>query len=138
MRVEKQGKSECALATIAALADVPLAKVRTAARERTGCAWSKIETKVFWATIKLLLRQFGLPERLAATWYKQQSKKVPTRPHLAGKGTLIIHTLHFSVTHIMPYENHLLYDPEYPARPFRLNDLPKEWIPIGTTKIIDS
>ena len=119
MNVERQGHFECFLATIAALSDTSLAATRARALALTvevngepipwaDLAWRDIDA---WLTVAdTLARECGLSYDKTAFYVATGSldSTLPTR----GRGT--VRVKHDSVSHIMPWEDGLVWDPENP------------------------
>ena len=126
MRVEKQGYFECMLAVIAALGDKPLAEIRGAGCIKANVShWSELagqgKTPIYWETIRYLTRRYkvsGVPTK------SMRCNAMPgnIKP-LDGRGSIVIRAPSNRETHIMPFENDLIYDPGNPSKPFPLSDL---------------
>lgn len=120
MKVELQGPNECMLATIAALADVPLATVRARALRLTGGAsWYVVASyypRLYWAAARWLAEEYGvvaavaLKPLVAGAHPPRRWRRLP-----AGRGSIIFR---FGKRyHICPFADGLIYDPMTPETP---------------------
>lgn len=106
MKVERQRDEECMLVTIAALSGKPLADIR-----RMACKHARVNkwvdvlaTNRYWTTVNYVVRQLrvrGIPRILAYA---------PRAPQTLPSGRGSIAVMACGVSHIMPFENGLLYD----------------------------
>lgn len=115
IRVERQGESECMLASIAAITGKPLADIRARA-----CEIAKVDewkdafdtAGLFWSSIESLGRELGIGYMMEATSARTggigQSKGIPKK----GRGIIII--TRGKGGHAMPFQAGLIYDPNYP------------------------
>lgn len=134
MKVEKQGLNECVLATIAALTKTPLSEVR-----KTACLFAGIEiddwcsvlddVKKFWEITESVAMRFGGPNMwamvspvgrfVAGSSVSQMDihgmRKLPDK----GRGTITFKSRRrgTKMSHIMPWKDGLIYDPETPRTP---------------------
>lgn len=121
MKVEHQGHNECMLATLAALAEVPLSEVRelacTVAEKKTWAEFcaaviSQGDVAVYWQVVNYLIRYYNLPLNLvnleSNNIYMGEGDfdRVPA----TGRGTILV-ALGGGSYHIMPWENGKVYDP---------------------------
>lgn len=138
MWVEQQGYFECMLATIAALANVSLTEVRETActRAKVDC-WEKVcySYILFWDTIRYLKRYYHVSGVPGTNRYNTIPGNAQT---LVGKGSISIRPINFLNTHIMPFENGLIYDPNQSRSPFPLEDLEKRYPKWEVVKIMKS
>jgi len=130
MRIELQGPSECALATLAALTDTPLSDVRAVALfhanaftpdDTTYLTWEAFHAHpngMFWRVLGRAVEHFGGAE-MRRLWtdnmiaYGTDAYVLPTPTHsipAMGRGTITIHRNDRQVGHIMPWENGRVYD----------------------------
>jgi len=115
MRVEIQGYDECMLATISALSRVPLEKVRKRALETAKAnSWSFVSNlpsqKLFWSTVNILKKEFGIPDKLPDTEAQviignDKKRKLPP----SREGSLIIIYNGKETGHIVPFSNEYIY-----------------------------
>ena len=136
MKVEKQGSDECVLATIAALADRPLAEIRQLACKVAGVkVWAHaVQTPSYWRAIKYLCNRFGGNLKYHFTSYKYGdpppgasvevlSNDIIDLPE-KGKGTVIIwRTKGKRISHIMPWSNGKVCDPANPSNWYSLREI---------------
>ena len=120
MRSRKASNDECMLHTIAALAGIPLTKVRKQACERGKVkSWAQLHWSEYWPVVRYLLKLYnigGIPRR-KEDWIFRPTKKT-TRSLLNGRGSIIISQELFN-NHIMPFENGVIYD----SVPFPVKEL---------------
>ena len=127
MNVERQGHSECFLVTIAALSDTSLAATRARALELTekitsepipwaDLAWRNIDA--WWTVAETLSHECGLTYDKTA-FYVATGGLDSTLP-ARGRGTVQVR--HDSISHIMPWEDGLVWDPENPVSGVTLED----------------
>ena len=124
LNVERQGPSECMLATIAALQGRPLAQVRAeACRAARVDKWDDLiyppRTETYWQAIE---RVAG-PDLYPIVHCRYAATTVPTAGEWAipnsGRGVIVV--TFRDTSHIMPWENGLIYDPMDP-HPVTLQD----------------
>ncbi len=135
MKVERQGHNECVLATIAALTETPLWEVR-----RKACMFAEIalddwasmmyDAKKFWDVTERVAMFYGGPNMWAmvgpagryvpgssvSEMYLHGMRKLPDK----GRGTITFRSKRRGknkVSHIMPWKDGLIYDPETPKTP---------------------
>lgn len=134
MKVEKQGYNECALATIAALTKTPLSEVRKMACLVGGVEiddWNSVlSSGKFWETLEPVAMRFGGPNMWAMVGPMGRTiipgstvkrldvhgmRKLPDK----GQGTITVKSTRRGTksSHIMPWKNGLIYDPETPKIP---------------------
>jgi hypothetical protein len=125
MQVERQGNFECLLATIAALTDTRLKRVRNIALH-----WGKVRQwsdmaghPEFWPTIKHVLRRLDREE-----WWPYMQHYMPVGEHVNrevaedipvdsvdfpdGRGMVTVRQPLAKHGHAMPWENGLAFDPQ--------------------------
>lgn len=122
MRVERQGRGECVLATIAALAEVSLQEVREVACAAMGVSeWSEIVTPArvdrFIKGVRAAVRHFqvrGIPSThyLVAGDQPRIKQTLPKK----GRGSIIVQSGGHG-SHIAPFEDGLVYNPTEPDYP---------------------
>lgn len=126
MRVEKQGYQECTLAVIAALSDTPLAEVRDVACAKAHISyWAEMLNKPVayqWAVMRYLVRRYKA-SGVSATPVNLKASIPTAQITLDGRGTIVIGVPNDRNSHIMPFENGLIYDLNDPNNPFPLKDL---------------
>ncbi len=134
MKVEQQGYNECLLATIAALSNTPLKTVRKYACERAGYEhWSQmidnVDAGTYWIYAKDIAYLFGGPDMWAligpagshvpgssvSELDTYGMRKLPDK----GRGTITFKSKRRGVriSHIAPWKDGLIYDPENPKTP---------------------
>lgn len=123
VRVEKQGKNECMLATMAALADVPLARVRKRACALAGVRqWRPYSMDRFWGVVAMVADELGIMGMVPTTVIFQWELSRPCgRPTLRGKGSILV-VFPSNESHIMPYEDGLIYNPNSPTESITLKE----------------
>ncbi len=134
MKVEKQGFNECCLATIAALTETPLWKVRSLACKLAGVDdWSSVlwDVKKFWDISEKVSMFFGGPNMWAMVGPRGIHSTVPGSTVKSvdthgmrklpdkGRGTVTVKSTRrgTNISHIMPWKDGLIYDPENPETP---------------------
>jgi hypothetical protein len=137
MIVPQQGSMECGLATIAALADVSLDRVRAVAHEVQRATGREFRQRPNLRTIaehfggaalaELCGFDFPCYERptsdgQAARRLGPRTRKLP----LKGRGVVRVHVSRYRSGHIMPWADGLVYDPMDPSRPMTLAEWRKE------------
>ena len=125
MKVEKQGESECLLATMAALRGVPLESVRKRAIN-IACtdSWqtlfknrseNRVVNQVFWGAIKILAKEMNIPYDILVN-KGASGGTVPTPELPEGKKGAVSFMFKHQDTqilyHICPFENGMVYDPD--------------------------
>ena len=128
MKVEKQKPTECVLATIAALSNIQLRSVRKFACRQAGIAdWGEIIHMTgdeFWRVIHSIAKHYkvtGLPKEL-----RFDDKPIVTTGNsggLQGRGSISLQIKSRLNCHTMPFEEGIVYDPEYPTEPLPLDAL---------------
>ncbi len=125
MKISKQGRRECMLTTISAIAGVPLSHVRDRARELTNKTWGKVVSNepplVYWLTAILLAKEYGIEGKIPTSFqdhlWGNKRRVLPTNT----RGSIIITS---SVgSHIAPFENGLVYSTDKEHLPVPI----KEW-----------
>lgn len=118
--VERQGESECMLATIAALTGRTLAEIRSVACYRAGVRkWSSMtrgpKRYQYWATVRQMASEYSadLVAAVAEHGYPVAERGVTESAHVpaVGRGTVKTQRMDRRVAHIMPFENGLIHDP---------------------------
>jgi len=121
IRVELQGYNECALATLAALADKPLNWIRETACSYAGVTrWADADPRTFWMALTKTAADVGLANNVK-NWRRYMGTGTISATSLKGRGSIIIRGE--GAAHAMAYENGLVYDPNSPLRPGSL-----EWM----------
>lgn len=138
MKVELQGDGECMLATIAALSNRPLAEVRKVACRAAGIEkWREVITPCwtpYWAAVTFVAEYFGGKTllNLVGDWkgvsppgsvrcLPKSISKLPKH----GKGAVVMDMgQEEDTTHIMPWENGRIYDPETPKSSYTI----RQWL----------
>ena len=122
MKMEPQGSEECMLATLATLRGRSLAAVRAEARALAGASWQELmaqrhrtaqpnqTTEKLWDTVHRLAGP------LAPCFPRLTITPTGIPPMPAGRGTVMVF-FHGRHTHMMAYEDGLLYDPGSPEIP---------------------
>jgi hypothetical protein len=140
MHVDPQGHNECALATLAALAHVPLSTVR-----RTACDVARVG---HWANVideygkrfnialakvariyggsRLVFHVCGLCDVSGESPLKLLSKNARTLP-FKGRGTVRAHRSNRHVGHIAPWEDGLIYNPTDPTTTMTLKEFRQKY-----------
>lgn len=135
MKVEKQGHNECVLATIAALTEAPLQDVRNTACKLAGVApddWSSLlgDVNKFWEAVEDVSMRFGGVNMWAMVGPMGRTmvlgstvkrldvhgmRKLPDK----GRGTITVKSTKrgTKISHVMPWKNGIIYDPENPETP---------------------
>lgn len=135
MKVEKQGFNECILATIAALTETPLREVRNKACMLAGVEtddWNSVvhKTHKFWDVSESVAMFFGGPNMWAMVGPMGRTivpgstvkridpygmRKLPDK----GRGTITVKSTRrgTAISHIMPWKDGMIYDPENPKTP---------------------
>ena len=125
LNVERQGRNECMLATIAALQGRPLSQVRAeACRAAQVDKWNEAiqfcAHDAYWRAVE---RVAG-PDLYPIVCCRYAATMVPTAGEWAipnsGRGVIVV-TFFPLTSHIMPWENGLIYDPMDP-HPVTLED----------------
>ena len=118
MKVEPQGPNECMLATIAALANVPLAEVRERALKyaKATCWADVVYTKQYWKTVHALRRAYKAPVPTRATFYRWHNSATVCGADvsLSGRGSVVVKADAYTRYHIMPFEDGHVYDTSTP------------------------
>ena len=114
MRLQKQGKNECYLATIAMVLDKTIEEVRDTALKLTGLIkWDDAST-INYTTIR---KYYGLPALFPEFSYYLPGifngvVKKPTSNDLQGIGTLWVKPYNLcQLPHIVAFENGIIYEP---------------------------
>ena len=125
MKISKQGRKECMLSTISAIAGVPLSHVRDRARELTSKTWFRIVTKepalIYWLTAILLAKEYGIEDKIPSSFqdhlWGNKRRVIPTNK----RGSIITTNHDGSSSHIAPFENGLIYSTikEHPPVPIK-------------------
>lgn len=137
MKVERQGHNECILATIAALTETPLREVRNKACVLAGVEtddWNSVVTgrfrSKFWDVSESVSMFFGGPNMWAMVGPMGRTivpgstvkridpygmRKLPDK----GRGTITVKSTRrgTAISHIMPWKDGMIYDPENPKTP---------------------
>ena len=123
MKVERQGTNECMLATIAGLLGRPLDQVRAeACRAGQVDRWNDLISRpgAYWQAVE----QVAGPD-LYPIVNCRYSTTVPTAREWtipnSGRGVIVVTFRDSPTSHIMPWENSLIYDPMDP-HPVTLQD----------------
>ena len=126
MKVEKQKPTECVLATIAALSNTQLRSVRKFACKRAGIAdWGEIINMTgdeFWRIVASVARHYKVTAMPKALRF--DDKPISSNSGiLQGRGSISLQIKSHLNCHTMPFEDGIVYDPEYPDKPLSLDAL---------------
>lgn len=123
MKIERQIHHECMLTTIAALSGFEYQEIRdTAYILNKSKPWSVLvadgNPKEFWNVVKALCKIYGLSLHLVMPFGAESlTPGGDSSPDLSGMGSIFIIMLtkeDSRVSHIMPYEDNLIYDSNLP------------------------
>ena len=139
LKLQHQNAFECKLATMAMLADVPLADVRKRACEIAQIKWwgtliIDYQAKTYWDTVRVLAAELKIEQVILSQSYALSGSKHQALKHftftdrhsltIEGRGELLIKWLSGSA-HSVAYEDGWIYDPDQ-DKPLRL----KAWLDI--------
>ena len=128
MKVEKQKPTECVLATIAALSNIQLRSVRKFACKRAGIAtWEEMRHMTgsrFWMIVESVARHYKVTAMPKALRFDDKPIVISGDGGiLQGKGSISLQIKSHINCHTMPFEEGIVYDPEYPTEPLPLDAL---------------